>query len=106
MYWSSLYGPEPITSPSASRRLDGKTRLGTIAPSVWVRRYGNVPSASRRRIVTLEELVASTRERLESSGQGPEGSAILRTRSSENFTSAAVSRSPFENLSPGRSVHT
>lgn len=57
-------------------------------------------------MVTVFSPVASTRARLPSSGAGPSASSILRTRSSENFTSAAVSRSPLENFSPLRSVHT
>src|SRR3954454_422384 len=102
----TLYGPEPITLPSACSRRAEKSCLGTIAPAVWVRMYGHVPSACLRCIVTVFALVASTRARLLSSDAGPDGSAIRSTRSSENFTSAAVSRSPLENFSPLRSVHT
>lgn len=104
-YRSSLYGPEPITSRSGSRRRAGNTRRGTIAPAVWVSTDGQVASAWRRCIVTVRPLT-STRLRLWSSVDGPVGSAMAITRSSENFTSAAVSRSPLEKRSPLRRVQT
>src|SRR3954466_15100939 len=106
VYLSILYGPEPTTLSSASFLSAGKTFESTIAATLWVRMKGHVLSPFLRLNVTVVGSVASVDFSEPSSDDGPLGSAIFSMRSIENFTSADVISSPFENFCPGLSVQT
>src|SRR5688500_5311759 len=67
---------------------------------------GQVASTLLSFIVTVSGSVASTESSEASSVYGPVGSSILTMRSSENFTSSAVSGSPLENFRSGLSLQT
>ena len=88
---------------SASFLAAGKTFESTIAPApVEMMKFHSVLGDARWKttVVSSTASVFTLASRL----AGPEGSLILRTRSKENFTSVAVSGSPFENFRPGLSL--
>src|SRR5262245_8545427 len=65
---------------------------------------GQVPSGFLRWKTTVLGSGASVLLSEASSDDAPAGSAILSSRSNENFTSSDVSGSPLENFSPSLSV--
>src|SRR6476661_1253973 len=104
-----VYGPAkglPLTISSSLMILSfGKTSSSTIGPELAARTPGNtwsLPALSVK--TTVESSLASTDFRLPSRDAGPLGSAILTTRSMENFTSEDVSAWPLANLRPGLSL--
>src|SRR5687768_6930961 len=104
-----VYGPAnglPLTMSSSLMILSaGKTSSSMIGPELAARTPGktwSLPALSVK--TTVESSLASTDFRLPRSDAGPLGSAILTTRSMENFTSEDVRAWPLANLRPDLSL--
>jgi hypothetical protein len=66
--------------------------------------YGKVASALLRWKITSRSPCVSTVSMVDSSANTPLSPLMERARSMENFTSSAVTASPFENFRPSRRV--
>src|SRR5215207_5884292 len=83
----------------------GKTSSSTTGPQLEARTPGKTWSLAAFRLkTTVESSFASTDSRFANSEEGPLGSAILTTRSIENFTSEDVRAWPLANFRPGLSL--